>query len=277
LKAQILPNQANKYRAMWEFTRGIYSVDSTPSDLQIGRSNTCNFKCVYCVDHRTGNSVPRTKLSPEAWEDLSALIPQTEMLAFHGISEFFMDPDFFDIVQTCAKTKAALRLNTNGSVCTPRHLQTLTDYPGRIVIDFSLDAATPDTFARIRGWDFWRVLRNIRTYMQHFARRQNGTWVAISFVITKSSVGDMVPMVYLAKTLGVDVLVYYRLHEYEGLDWTVEAKHGGAFNYLEETVGNFPEAFNREIQRARQAADLVGQRIEIPAPLSEDELKEKRP
>lgn len=267
------PNRVNLYRARWEYARGQSAVKSTPSDLQIGRSNTCNFKCVYCVDHRVGNTVPRTRLSDSAWQDLSALIPQTPILAFHGISEFFIDPEFFSILKTCAETKATLRLNTNGSVCTPRHLEALANYPGRIIIDFSMDAATPDTFERIRGWKFWRVLKNIKAYMDCFAKRRSNTWVAVSFVINKSNVQDMVPMVYLAKSLGVDVLVYYRLHEYEGLDWQVQTKNGGVYDYLSETVGNFPEEFNREIDRARMAADLIGQRIEIPAKLSDEEVE----
>jgi MoaA/NifB/PqqE/SkfB family radical SAM enzyme len=266
--AAIDSNRLNRYRGQWEFARGTSSVGSTPTDLQIGRSNTCNFKCVYCVDHRIGNTKPRTRLSDAAWTDLSALIPQTEILAFHGISEFFIDPEFFDILKSCADAKATLRLNTNGSVCTTRHLDALRRYPGRIVIDFSLDAATPDTFARIRGWDFWRVVRNIRTFVQCFAERPASTWAAISFVITKSNVHEMVPMVSLAKSLGVDVLTYYTLHDEQYLDWTVEAKHGGRFVYVEETVRNFPEIFNREIERTRKIADLIGMKIEIPAPIA---------
>src|SRR5690349_7185155 len=96
-------NQTNKYRALWEFSHGIAFVDSIPAQLQIAPSNTCNFKCVYCCDHRTGNTVPRTTLEAQAWKDMLTLIPRAETLAFHGISEFMMDPKFFDIVQLCAK------------------------------------------------------------------------------------------------------------------------------------------------------------------------------
>lgn len=268
------PKKENKYRALWEHARGIGAVASTPSDLQIGRSNHCNFKCVYCIDHRIGNNEPRTKLSGPVWEDLRELIPATEILAFHGVSEFFLDPEFFDIIAKCAETRATLRLNTNGSVCTPRHLEALANYPGHIMIDFSLDAATPDTFNRIRGWDFWRVLRNIRSYMECFAGRRERTWIALSFVITKSSVGDMVPTVYLAKSLGVNVLMFYRLHEYEGLDWTVAAKHGGDFTYRDEIVGEFRERYNAEITRTRKAAELMGLKIEIPALLADPAAEE---
>ena len=267
-------NQKNKYRALWEFAHGIAEVKSTPPNLQIARSNICNFKCVYCVDHRVGNEIPRTKNEGQTWKMLLQLIPRSESLGFHGISEFFVDPEFFDIVRRCAEAGASLSLNTNGSVCTPKHLEALANYPSYISINFSLDAATPETFLKIRGQDFWRIVRKIKTYINRFEARREMTWISLSFVITKSSVKDMMPFVFLAKALKVDVIKYYRLHEYEGLDWRIEAKGGGIFDYREECVENFSEEYNREIERTRQAAEILGISIELPAPLTESELRE---
>jgi MoaA/NifB/PqqE/SkfB family radical SAM enzyme len=257
---EIRPNQRNRYQALWEFAHGIAAVESTPPNLQLARSNTCNFKCVYCIDHRTGNQIPRTQLEGRTWDDLLALIPRSATLAFHGISEFMVDPEFFDIVARCAAAGATLSINTNGSVCTTRHLEVLAEYPGGLQINFSLDAATPETFLRIRGQRFWRIVRNIRTYVERFEARPHKAHVTLSFVITKSSVEDMVPFVYLAKALKVDGVKYYRLHEYEGLDWRIETKDGGTFDYRQETTANFAEAYNRAVESTREAADAFGGR-----------------
>jgi len=265
-------NQKNKYRALWEFAHGIADVKSTPPNLQIARSNLCNFHCVYCVDHRLGNQIPRTKIEGETWQKLLELIPRSEVLAFHGVSEFMIDPEFFDIIRQCAEAGAALSINTNGSVCTPKHLDVLADYPHDLSINFSLDAATPETYLRIRGWDFWRIVRNIQTYTERFEARHGTTWVSLSFVITKSNVQDMMPLIFLAKALKVDSVKYYRLHEYEGLSWRVETKAGGFFDYRAECTRQFGEEYNREIERTRQAAKILGVDIELPAPLTEVEL-----
>jgi len=265
--SDLRPNQQNNYRALWEFAHGTADVDTTPPSLQIARSNTCNFKCVYCSDHRVGNQIPRTQIEGETWQRLLHLIPQSQELAFHGISEFFIDLEFFDILQRCASAKASLALNTNGSVCTPKHLDALANYPGHISISFSLDAATPETFLRIRGQDFWRILANIKKYMDRFQERRNRTWVSLSFVINKTSVNDMLPFVYLAKSLNVDSVIFYRLHEYDSLDWEVPAKEGGVFSYVKESVGMFPDEYNRELERTRQAARILGVHVDLPAPL----------
>jgi MoaA/NifB/PqqE/SkfB family radical SAM enzyme len=231
---------------------------------------------VYCIDHRVGNQIPRTKNEGETWQRLQQLIPRSDELGFHGISEFFVDPEFFDILRQCAAVEATLSLNTNASVCTQKHLDALANYPGYISISFSLDAATPETFLRIRGQDFWRIVRNIKSYMNMFEARRNRTWVCLSFVITKSSVKDMMPFVFLAKALKVDSVKYYRLHEYEGLDWQVETKTGDIFDYRNERVAKAGEEYNRELELTRQAAEALGMTFELPAPLSQFELQEAR-
>ena len=109
----------------------------------------------------------------------------------------------------------------------------------------------------IRGQDFWRIVRNIRAYMDRFEKRRDITWVSLSFVIARTSIKDMMPFVFLAKALKVDVIKYYRLHEYDGLDWRVETKAGGIFDYRNECVGKFGEEYNHEIERTRKAAEIL--------------------
>jgi MoaA/NifB/PqqE/SkfB family radical SAM enzyme len=276
-ESSLKENQKNQYRALWEFSQGISDVESTPPTMQIARSNQCNFKCVYCIDHRTGNQIPRNNLNDEVWNDLLGLIPKSMALSFHGISEFMIDPQFFDIVKRCADAGVELRMNTNGSVCTPKYLEALASYPGHLTIDFSLDAASADVFTRIRGWDFWRVVRNIKTYVDRFRDRRNRTWMTLSFVITKSSVQEMLPFLYLGKALEMDSLIYYRLHEYGGLDWRVETKSGGDFDYREEITSQFAAEYNKAIGEVRKAADILGMRVELPATLAEKELEAPKP
>jgi molybdenum cofactor biosynthesis enzyme MoaA len=263
-------NETNTYKARWEFANRRTTVTSIPANLQIARSNLCNFKCVYCCDHYPGNQVPRNKIDGESWKKMLALIPRAEMLAFHNISEFFTDPEFFKVVELCAASGAWLSLNTNGSVCTPRHLEALAKYPGQLTIAFSLDAATPETFLRIRGQDFWRILRNIKAYMDCFQERRDRTWVALSFVVNKSSLKDMMPFVFLGKALGVNIVVYYQLWEPEGCGWATESKAGGSFVYLDECVSRFPKEYNLELERTRKAAEILGIKVDLPAPIAEE-------
>lgn len=270
------PNLRNRYLALWEFQRGVAKTASYPTVLQIALNNLCNFKCVYCSDQREGNTVPRSQLEGRTWDDVLHALPFAETLAFHGISEFFVDKKFFDLVARCAAAGASLSLNTNGSVATPKHIEVLANYPGSLEVNFSIDAATRETFTRIRGWDFDRVIRNIRTYVESFKTRRHGTFTSVSFVITRSNVHELVPFVRLAKDLGVQEVKFYRLHEYGALSWVIKAPDGKRFDYRAECTDHFKQLYNEHIRAATAAAEEAGMRLEIPALYSDAELAEAR-
>jgi MoaA/NifB/PqqE/SkfB family radical SAM enzyme len=258
-------NQENRYLAYWEFIRGRPAVASTPPNLQIARNNVCNFHCVYCRDHFPGNTFPRHHVSEERYRELLDLVPRTDVVSFFGISEFTVDPRFFELVELAASAGATLTINTNGSVCTPRHVDVLARYPGRLNLVFSIDAATPAVFLRMRGADFWRVLANVRDYVRGLAARRDRTSLVFTFVVARSSLADMVPALYLARTLGFDEIRYYLLHEYDGMDWKTVAADGRTFDYRDECVSGFVDEYARARAEVVRAADLLGFGIELPA------------
>ena len=266
---ELRANEVNRYQSLWEFATGSPTVESIPVRLQIGRSNICNFKCVYCADHRVGNDIPRTKLDGATWESLSQLIPRTGVIAFHGVSEFLLDPDFFDILKICSDARVGLTINTNGSICTPKYIDALVNYPEHLEVFFSVDAATAETYHRVRGWDFYRLLDNIKRYMDAFSRRKSTTNVGMSFVVMRTTITEMTPFVYLGKAMGVNFVSFLSLNEWDTLDWEIVAKDGMPFNYKNETPSHFAAEHNRLVKNARRAAEILGIHAVLPAPLPE--------
>jgi MoaA/NifB/PqqE/SkfB family radical SAM enzyme len=258
-------NQLNRYRAMREFAVGAAELRTTPPSLQIARTNDCNFTCAYCSDHRDGTQVPRTELAGDTWQGLLDLIPRSTSMAFHGISEFLVDKHFFDIVGRCAAAGVELSINTNGSVCTPKYVDTFVAYPGPLHFNVSIDAASEATYRRIRGWDWDRLLRNIATYVAAFARRQAPTKTTLSYVIFASNLHETAAVVELAARLGIGGVKFYRLHEYSGLDWVVPTEHGGDFDYRAEQTSRVPAMYDAAIDAAEKAARATGITIELPA------------
>lgn len=264
---ELAPNRRNRLLAEWEFAQGASEVASTPPNLQLARWNVCNLHCVFCRDHRPGSDFPRYRVDDARWSELLELVPRTEVVAFFGISEFLVDPQFFELLELAGRHAARLTIHTNATVCTERHLEAIARYPGGLNLAFSIDAASPEVYRRLRGGDFWQVLENIRKILHCRRERRDLTHSAVSFVITKSSVGEMVGAVWLAKALGVDSISFVRLHEYGGLDWRVQAADGSTFDYREEVCSRFPEEFDRQVAAAHRAAALAGIAADIPAPI----------
>lgn len=256
--------ERNRYLAWWEFAQARTRVDSTPLEAGIARTNQCNFHCVYCAPHRDGNHAPRERLSDAAWRSLGTVIDRLEGVAFHGVSEFFVDPDFFDIVARCAQRGTALFLNTNGSVCTPRHLEVLRTHPAFVSLDVSIDAINPATYRRIRGFDFWKVLENTQRFAQVLTGRAFPSQMAVSMVLMDSNLEQAPAFVALARSLGAHRAIFRPLNEAHDLDWRIAAPDGSAFDYRAEQCSRHAERFVACIEATRRMADLLGMPIELP-------------
>jgi MoaA/NifB/PqqE/SkfB family radical SAM enzyme len=266
----MLSNALNRYQAWAEFAAGKETPESKPTELSIGLTNNCNLHCVYCAEQRPGNSTPRARLEGEVLDDLMALVPYAQAIAWHGISEFFLDRRFFEVVECSAAASALLTLSTNGTVFTDRHARALTEYPAPICINFSVDASSAAVYREVRGFHFDTVLANIRRYMAAFKQRRRETWSTLSFVIARCNVHEMEPFVRLAHDIGVKGVIFYRLHSYEGLDWKVKTAVGTEFDYRAQRVENFPDLYNANARLAAVTASELGIDLNVPAEFAGD-------
>lgn len=264
---QLPENRVNRLQGHWEFATHQTQLDATPSWLQIGRSNHCNLHCIYCGDHRPGNSVPRSKLDGAVWESLLAQAERSTMASFHGISEFFLDPEFFSTLARCAAGRVGLFLNTNATVCTPRHLTAIQEYPARLELNISIDAATPETYRRVRGWDFDRLMENVRKFVSAMQARRHSGFTSLSFVIQRSTVHEMTQFVEMAHRLGADEATFLPLIEWENLGWDIVAFDGGRFDYRQEGPSHFAQVFNEHLQAAHDLGDRLNLNVNLPSPM----------
>lgn len=262
---QLPENLENRYRAIWDFAAGETRPQSLPASLQLALDNRCNFHCSYCPDHREGSTIPRSELVGSALTESLALIPHVETLAFHGVSEFLIDRNFFEIVGRCAAATANLSINTNGSVWSERHAEVFRAYPGKLDFNVSVDAATPASYTRIRGWSFERLLTNLGRYSEVLQQRTAPTWSSLSFVITRTNVGEMADFVHLAAKFRFRAVKFYRLHEYGSFDWQIESADGQPFDYRSECTDRFPAEHDAGVVAAAAAAAELGLAVEVPA------------
>jgi hypothetical protein len=87
----------------------------------------------------------------------------------------------------------------------------------------------------------------------------------MTFVVCRTSLPDMLPALYLGRTLGVDHVRYYLMHEYSGMDWKTVGADGREFAYRDECVSLFPDEYARVRAEVARAADLLGFEVELPA------------
>ena len=151
-------------RRRWVFRRGALAnsaEESRPvgSRLWLYTNFDCNLRCDYCCV-RSSPTAPRRELGRARVEQITR-----EAMAL-GVNEIFVTggepfllPDIGEILIACAAA-APTTVLTNGMLFTGRRLETLRALPrDRIVLQISLDSATPQLHDLHRGAGTWERTR----------------------------------------------------------------------------------------------------------------------
>lgn len=145
-------------------------VAPLPREVYLEVTNRCNLRCGTCP--RTHVEVePPADLGVERMLRLTDELPAIDRAVLHGVGEPLLHPDVAVMVGHLAGRGAHVVLNTNGTLLDDRRGDDVTA-AGLGELRVSLDAATPETFLRVRGADVLpRILRNVERFTTRRATR----------------------------------------------------------------------------------------------------------
>jgi hypothetical protein len=153
-----------KGRARWVFRRGTVAApaeDTRPvgSRLWLYTNFDCNLRCDYCCV-RSSPAAPRRELGLARVQRIAreaAELGVKEIFVTGG--EPFLLEDIGEILVSCAAA-APTTVLTNGMLFTGRRVESLRDLPrDRIILQISLDSATPELHDLHRGPGTWARTR----------------------------------------------------------------------------------------------------------------------
>ena len=156
----LLEATVEKGRMRWVFrygTAALHSEDDRPvgSRLWLYTNFDCNLRCDYCCV-RSSPDVPRRELGLGRVQRIAREAPELgvkEIFVTGG--EPFLLEDIDQILLSCAGA-APTTVLTNGMLFTGRRAESLRALPrDRIVLQISLDSATPDRHDLHRGRGTW--------------------------------------------------------------------------------------------------------------------------
>jgi len=178
------------------------NVASFPEVITVAVSNVCNYQCLMCAEWRKQQ---REELPVEIIEKLEDVLPFVSTLYVTG-GEPLLYPHLDRLLATAARSGCSLQVVTNGALLTAKRAETLLEH-GLEKLKFSLDAARPATYKKIRGGDLTNVLNNLRQAV--ILRNSNnlpGPYIEVGFVAMRSNIAELPKFVVMAKKLGVDVI-----------------------------------------------------------------------
>jgi MoaA/NifB/PqqE/SkfB family radical SAM enzyme len=247
-------------------------ITAQPRNFNLDMIGICNMRppCAMCMlwENETGPRYHKG-LTVEDVRAFGAPIRLATEVINCSIGEPLILRDLVPIMQLFAEWEKPLGLNSNGLALTPALTDKLAPYFEYLTITFSLDAATEETYARIRGPHFKRVIENIAYYSRR--RREmhpEGTASKTGIVMMPMRVNrhEMADFVRLGARLGMDTVELRALNQIDH-DWQAE-KGGYLFDYRKEMLSR--EELAQCQQEAEAAARESGIILDVQYQVGED-------
>jgi MoaA/NifB/PqqE/SkfB family radical SAM enzyme len=183
-----------------------------PRQLYIEVTNYCNSRCVSCpltYDHFLPHE-PKHHLDWENFRRIVDQAPVIERAILHGIGEPLLNRDLPRFVAHLKARGAHVLFNSNGVLLDRRRGDALVA-AGLDELRVSIDAVTPDLYARLRGIDqLPRILANVRAFVARHGGRQ-APRVSLWLVGMQENLHQLLDFVRLGAELDVPEVYLQRL------------------------------------------------------------------
>ena len=251
-------------------TRERYGLDEGaeefPRMVVLAVAYPCNARCPNCP-YTEGNSDIRKHyadapfVDPELFKKIARECgPHNAWVRITGGGEPMLHPaDLVSLIEYAKEQKARVWLNTNGSCFTDEKMDRLLRC-GLDQVEFSVDAADPETYAKVRpGLDFDRLVKSVRFMLERRRELQATTNIIVS-VINQDLLGgaiDQVAQFWL--DLGVDEVVRRKFLTW-GANTTLDKQHSADESpYLDKMGGDpCPFPFHRLNVDSRGKIEVCG-------------------
>ena len=188
-----------------------------PLYMTIAFDHTCNLSCkscrkeFYCMSNCDKKKIEMVDRQLRK----SGYLDETKVLTVAGAGEVFYSPYYRKLIESNFKCKNLCVLS-NGTLFNQTNWDWLKQHHQNISVKISVDAATKETYQKLRGGDFENLINNLK--MIGSLRRQNKIYqFDLNFVVQRDNFREMPDFVRLAKSLGADHIEFQRMNNFGNL------------------------------------------------------------
>lgn len=196
--------------------------DCYPIYVEIGLTNACNHRCVFCaldfLKH-SGNFID-TEIMLKTLKELSE--KGVKSIMFAGEGESILHPDINLFVRTAKKNGIDISITTNGVAFTKEKLKEILPYLSWI--RFSIDSGSPENYAEIHQTkltDFDKLIENIKECVKLKKELKLDVVIGTQFLMIPQNKNEIIKLAKILSEIGVDNL---QIKPY--------SKHPGSLNNL---------------------------------------------
>ena len=245
-----------------EMAQGRTKLRSFPLNLGVDLYGRCNIKppCVYCLWHDMkkleGEAVDAV-VDEKTVESYGPLFRGARTLVNCSFGEPLLHPRFAEILETLDRRGKALELSTNGQAFTERTIRALAGK--RVTLYISLDAASEETYAKLRNGRWSAILPQLRRLAEERRRAGDLPKIFMVFIPMRVNRGDLEAHIKLAGEIGADSVIIRPLIYLENP--RIEADRGGYhFDYAAEMLSR--EEMDEVAAEAERLGGIYGVQVQ---------------
>jgi len=195
-----------------------------PSQILVDITEVCNLACTHCPhpDFKKSKHYDQRHIDP----DLNAKMVEEVRTHGQGLTQFIryasngeplVHPKGYSMIEYAAKNSGVfVTLTTNGTIMNEKRTQRLLESQVHM-IDISIDAFTPETYAKIRrGGDLQVTKSNVLNLISWVRESRSHTKVVVSYVEQPDNIHETSNFEKFWNDHGVDEVVIRRLHSCSG-------------------------------------------------------------
>jgi len=251
--------------APWKSARPRKSIiNYYPKVLQIQITDFCNLECVFCglrqSEYASGKISPKKEIDETILRWIDDDVLNNVIVYLTGDGEPLTSRLFWKFVEG-KRPSGGLTFNTNGVLLTKQNRAKLLSYPKKLSLTVSLNACTPQTYARIMGKDVFRtVLNNITQLQKEIKKSGKNILLSISFAAIKENLSEMILLPDITKRIGSREICCFIAEHYA--DYTK-----GWFSSHKQFIRLHPallKQFNTVLTKVEKKAIALGINIASP-------------
>ena len=195
-----------------------------PSQILMDITEVCNLACVHCPHptFKASEHYGARHLEPQLNSKMVDEVRQhghglTQYIRYASNGEPLVHPHAYDMLDEAVRySRAFVTLTTNGTIMNETRTTRLLD-AGVHMIDISIDAFRPETYARIRRNGKLHITRgNVLRLIQWVRESRAATKIVVSFVEQAENAAETADFEHFWKDQGADGVVIRRQHSCSG-------------------------------------------------------------
>jgi MoaA/NifB/PqqE/SkfB family radical SAM enzyme len=195
-----------------------------PSQIIMDITEVCNLACTHCPhpDFAKSEHYDGRYLNPDLNEKMIEEVRKhgqgkTQYIRYTSNGEPLVHPNGYEMIQSAVDHSGVyVTMTTNGKIMNEKRTQKLLE-SGVHLIDISIDAFKPETYAKIRVKGNLDVTRgNVLRLLEWVRESKSKTKVVVSFVEQPQNTNEVQDFERYWKDAGANYVVIRRLHSHSG-------------------------------------------------------------